>query len=118
MNEPVWTRVQGAATVPSGGLRKLIVGERVFVVVNRAGDYFVLEGRCTHKPEALLGEGILFGDAVMCPWHGYRYDIRTGRNVHPGHARPVGCIPVRVEGDDLLLDLSRYGGLPIDRDRG
>ena len=109
MSDGTWTRVPGAATIPPGELRKLTVGGHPFVVVNQGGDYFVLEGRCTHKPEALLGEGIVFGETVMCPWHGFRYDIRTGRNTHPGHARPVGCVPVRIEGDDLLLDLSRYG---------
>jgi apoptosis-inducing factor 3 len=95
----------GAATLAPGELRRLRVGEREVVVLNHEGGYFALSGECTHKPEALLAEGIVFGDTVMCPWHGFRYDVRTGRNVHPGTARPVACIPVRVDGRDLLVDL-------------
>ncbi|HEX2170963.1 MAG TPA: Rieske (2Fe-2S) protein [Dehalococcoidia bacterium] len=105
MIEADWTRIRGAATVPPGEVRRLVVGDRVFVLVNQAGEYFVLDARCTHKPAASLAEGILFDNTVMCPWHGFRYDIRTGRNVHPGSARSVGCVPVRVDGDDLLLAL-------------
>jgi apoptosis-inducing factor 3 len=105
MSQSGWHRLVGAATLAPGELRRLTVGEREIVLVNAAGDYFALDGRCTHKPEALLAEGLLFGDTVMCPWHGYRYDVRSGRNVHPGHARPIGCVPVRVDGDDLLIGL-------------
>ena len=105
MSDSGWHRLVGAAALAPGELRRLTVGERELVLVNHSGDYLALEGRCTHKPEALLAEGILFQDTVMCPWHGYRYDVRSGWNVHPGHARPVRCVPVRVEGADLLLDL-------------
>jgi nitrite reductase/ring-hydroxylating ferredoxin subunit len=100
-----WKRLAGAAALAPGELRRVTVGEREVVVVNHDGGYFALDGHCTHKPEALLAEGIVYGDTVMCPWHGFRYDVRTGRNIHPGDARPLACIRVRVEGLDLLLDL-------------
>jgi len=61
---------------------------------------------CTHKPDALLAESLLFRGAIMCSWHGYRYDVTTGRNVHPGNARPLARVPVRVDGEDLLLELT------------
>ncbi len=105
MSSQTWTRIKGAATLRPGEMRRLVVEGRVFVLINRAGEYFVLDGRCTHKPDALLCEGIVFEDTVMCPWHGFRYDIRTGRNVHPGNAKPVGRVPLRIDGEDLLLDL-------------
>jgi len=100
-----WHRLVGAATLAPGELRRLTVGGRELVLVNDGGHYFALDGRCTHKPEALLAEGLLFHGTIICPWHGFRYDVRSGRNVPPGHARPVRCIPVRVEGTDLLLEL-------------
>jgi len=100
-----WYRLVGAANLAQGELRRVRVGERELVLVNDADAYFALDGHCTHKPEALLAEGMLFLGTIICPWHGFRYDVRTGRNVHPGEARPLGCVPVRVEGRDLLLDL-------------
>lgn len=100
-----WERLVGVATLAHGELKRLQVRGREVVVLNHEGNYFALDGHCTHKPEALLAEGILYDTAVMCPWHGFRYDVQTGRNVHPGTAPPVACIPVRVEGPDLWLDL-------------
>jgi 3-phenylpropionate/trans-cinnamate dioxygenase ferredoxin subunit len=92
--------------MPAGEVRRVRVGERELVLVRDGNAYFVLDGRCTHKPDALLAEGLLFRGAIMCPWHGYRYDVTTGRNVHPGDARPLARVPVRVDGDDLLLELT------------
>ena len=101
-----WHRLVGAAALAAGELRRVSVGEREFVLVHDGEQYFLLDGRCTHKPEALLAEGVLFRGTIICPWHGFRYDVRTGRNVHPGGARPLGCVPVRIEGSDLLLELA------------
>jgi nitrite reductase/ring-hydroxylating ferredoxin subunit len=41
---------------------------------------------------------------VVCPWHGYEFDVRTG--VHPGNPRArLRKIAVRVSGDDVIVAL-------------
>ncbi len=101
----LWYRLVGEATLAPGELRHLRVDERDLVLVRDGEEYFVLDGRCTHKPEAVLAEGVLFRGAIVCPWHGFQFDVRTGRNVHPGAARPLRCVPVRVDGGDLLIEV-------------
>ena len=39
---------------------------------------------------------------VTCPWHEWRYDVRTGVNTEDAACK-VGTYPVKVEGDDLLI---------------
>src|SRR5437879_12062344 len=43
-----------------------------------------------------LGEGKITGDIVICPWHGYRYHIKTGQYVK-NLEMSVACYPVKVE---------------------
>jgi nitrite reductase/ring-hydroxylating ferredoxin subunit len=74
MSERHWQRIVGAGTLSPGELRRVRVGEREFVLVNDGDRYFLLDGRCTHKPEALLGEGVLFRGTLVCPWHGFQYE--------------------------------------------
>jgi nitrite reductase/ring-hydroxylating ferredoxin subunit len=51
-----------------------------------------------------LGEGDLDGNVVSCPWHGWQFDVMTGNCViRPGLKQDI--YPVKVEGDDLLIDL-------------
>ena len=50
-----------------------------------------------------LGEGELDGKIVVCPWHGWRYDVTTGVNeLNPSIS--VQKYQVKVEGDDLLVE--------------
>ncbi len=40
-------------------------------------DYFALANVCLHRGGP-LGEGNLSGSVVTCPWHGWKFDVRTG----------------------------------------
>jgi nitrite reductase (NADH) small subunit/3-phenylpropionate/trans-cinnamate dioxygenase ferredoxin subunit len=49
-----------------------------------------------------LGEGRITGDIVICPWHGYRYHIKTGEYVkNPDMS--VACYPVKVENGKISV---------------
>jgi len=67
------------------------------------GRYHALSGACAHEGGP-LAEGALIGDSVVCPWHGFDFDIRTGAcGVAPDLS--VSVYPVRVVGADLLVEL-------------
>jgi nitrite reductase/ring-hydroxylating ferredoxin subunit len=59
---------------------------------------------CTHQGGP-LGEGILKGSRLACPWHGWMYDVRTGHCMFPQRGAPVPSYPVRVEGGEVWVDL-------------
>jgi nitrite reductase (NADH) small subunit len=42
---------------------------------------------------------------VVCPWHSWTFDTRTGVALPPDVGK-VGVLPVKVEGEDVLIDLS------------
>jgi nitrite reductase/ring-hydroxylating ferredoxin subunit len=52
-----------------------------------------------------LGEGELAGKIITCPFHGYAFDITTGRNVDFPDDAPATRLPVRREGDRIMVDL-------------
>jgi nitrite reductase/ring-hydroxylating ferredoxin subunit len=70
------------------------IGEQVHAV----GDV------CTHQGGP-LGEGTVKGTRLACPWHGWMYDVRTGQCVFPARGGPVPSYPVRIEGDEVWVDL-------------
>ena len=64
---------------------------------NVDGMVYALDNTCPHAGGP-LGEGELNGEIVECPWHGWRYNVRTGeRSENPEFK--VACYPVEVEGD-------------------
>ena len=81
-----------------GADRKLIQlgGGKAVVIFKIGADFFAVDGWCSHD-KALLTEGDLDGHEIMCPLHGARFDVRTGRNLSLPAVRPVGRYEVKVE---------------------
>ena len=49
-----------------------------------------------------LGEGLLTGDIVRCPWHGWKFSIRTGK-MPEADVVAVRTYEVKIDGDDVLI---------------
>ena len=77
-------------------------GEQV-ALFNVEGEFFAIGNTCLHRGGP-LGEGYLEGDVVTCPWHGWRYNVKTGANA----MMPTAKVPnykVKVEGNDVFVAL-------------
>jgi nitrite reductase (NADH) small subunit len=98
-------RVRVALTneVPAGAGREFTVGDRVIALFNVDGKFHALDGICPHSGGP-LGKGPLRGNVVTCPWHGWQFDVTTGRHCFaPRIQQP--CLPVEVIGDEVFVTL-------------
>ena len=67
------------------------------------GRFHATSPLCPHE-DGPLAEGWIEGDAVVCPWHGFDFELRTGRcRVDEGLA--IAVYPVRVNGSDVEVDV-------------
>ena len=79
-------------------------GEDVAVV--RSGEeYFAIADLCSHA-SIPLSEGDVEDGEIECYLHGSRFDLRTGKPTGLPATQPVAVYAVRVEGDDLLVDVT------------
>jgi 3-phenylpropionate/trans-cinnamate dioxygenase ferredoxin subunit len=77
----------------------------VAVALVRTGDgVYAVEDRCSHE-DYPLSEGWVEDHHLECALHGSRFDLVTGEPDVPPALRPVSVFPVRVEGEDVLVDL-------------
>jgi 3-phenylpropionate/trans-cinnamate dioxygenase ferredoxin component len=98
-----------------GGVEELPEGERFFleidgdpiVVFNVAGGLFAIADLCSHD-SGPLGEGELDDHAVVCPRHGARFDIRTGKVLTMPAIIDIPAYPVRVREGQIEI------GLPVE----
>ena len=70
----------------------------------READFYALSNTCSHRGGPLC-EGELEGTEIVCPWHGAKFDVRTGAALSPPAPRGVRSYPVRVTGTDVELEL-------------
>lgn len=97
---PVDVPVCRVADLAPGQLRHIKVGKQNIAVARVRDDFFALSNVCRHA-FAPLADGVLEGYEVMCPWHGWRYDVRTGTTDHPD--ANVRTYPVAVHNGEVLV---------------
>ena len=78
---------------------------RAVALFNVDGRFYAIDGTCTHRGGP-LSEGELDGTVVTCPWHGARFDVTTGAVLGPPAAAGVGRYDVRVEGEDVKIEIA------------
>lgn len=81
------TAVLALDEVPDGGVVEAMVDGEVVAVARRGEQVWVLDGLCPHA-QGPLGEGALDGDTLVCPYHGWRFDLDTGA-CHTGGGEDV-----------------------------
>ena len=87
------------------GTGKVVEAEgRSLAPFNVAGTFYAIDNTCTHRGGP-LGEGDLVGEVVTCPWHGAQFNVKTGEVLAPPARTGVRSFPVKVQGDDVLVEL-------------
>jgi 3-phenylpropionate/trans-cinnamate dioxygenase ferredoxin subunit len=93
------------AELPPGTVRVLPdAGSEGVGVYNCGGELFALEDRCTHDDGKLCeGEWDPSVCEVICPRHGARFDLRSGRALTLPAYIPVDTYPVHVRDDGMVV---------------
>ena len=114
-----YVRVARREDVPPGTMRRVDVAGHTVALLNVGGDFFAIDDTCSHEETSLSG-GTLSGDVVVCPRHGARFNVKTGRVLSLPAVRSVAVYPVRVEGDEVWIcpDAERPSGVPHRRSAG
>jgi 3-phenylpropionate/trans-cinnamate dioxygenase ferredoxin subunit len=90
--------------IAPGGSRLVILKGKEIVLFNVDGKFFALDNLCTHE-EGPLAEGEVEGHAVTCPWHGAKFDIRTGAVLCDPAYEDVARYNVRVTDSDIEVEV-------------
>lgn len=96
-------KVGPADRLPPGSMMEARAGQTACVVVNAGGELYALEGVCPHRGGP-LAQGALHGHSIVCPWHAWEFDCRTGEYDLDPSIR-LARVPVRVRDGDIYLEL-------------
>ena len=76
---------------------------KMICIANILGHFSAMDNVCLHQGGS-LGQGTVDKGKVVCPWHGWRYDPKTGEA--EGHADlKVKIYPMKVENGEVFVDL-------------
>ena len=98
--------VAKASELPKGERLFVEIDEETIVVFCIAGKFFAIADVCTHD-DGPLGDGDLEEFEIICPRHGARFDVRTGKALALPAVVDIPSYPVRVV--DGMIEV----GLPV-----
>ena len=83
--------------------KELPCGDKTICVANVNGAYSAMDNICLHRGGS-LGQGIIENGKVICPWHGWAWDAKTGVAAQSASMK-VAVYSVRIENGDAFVDL-------------
>jgi NADPH-dependent 2,4-dienoyl-CoA reductase/sulfur reductase-like enzyme/nitrite reductase/ring-hydroxylating ferredoxin subunit len=97
------------------------VGDEEVLLVRSGSRLFAIGAHCTHY-HGPLGDGLVVGDSVRCPWHHACFDLRTGEALRAPALSPVDCWKVeerdgRIFVKEKLAQTPRRPAMPTDAPR-
>ena len=101
--------VASLAELGVGEMKVAKVGEHRVAVIRTASGVHALDNACPHQGYGLV-TGALTGETVVCQWHNWKFDVRTGECIQG--EENVTCHPVQLDGDDVVVSVTE----PTDHD--
>jgi nitrite reductase/ring-hydroxylating ferredoxin subunit len=94
--------VVGAESEIPDGERKIIQAENLSIgVFHHKGQWYAIRNLCLHRGGP-VATGKLAGNNIICPWHGYTYDVTTGRLLLDPTAR-LDTYPVKIVDGQVIV---------------
>lgn len=99
---PDWVPIAEESAISADAGSTFFVDDIEIAVFRTENQLFAIEGRCPHKG-ASLGNGAVDGCTVTCPWHDWKFDLKTGSGL-TNPSSPLATVPVRVNAGSVEID--------------
>jgi 3-phenylpropionate/trans-cinnamate dioxygenase ferredoxin subunit len=98
-----WKEVGNVSDFTTSDRKMVDLGDGQMIGIFKVDDdYFAVNGWCSHEKASLM-HGDVEGHEVVCPVHGARFDLRTGRHLSMPAVRPIASYPLKIEGDAIFI---------------
>jgi nitrite reductase (NADH) small subunit len=101
---PTFTKLTTQSELPPANeAKEFRCGDKQICIANVNGTCSAMDNICLHLGGP-LGQGMIEGGKVICPWHGWAYDPKSGEAAHNPRAR-LAVYPLKIENGDVLIEM-------------
>ncbi|MBI3317884.1 MAG: non-heme iron oxygenase ferredoxin subunit [Candidatus Omnitrophica bacterium] len=99
-----FVKVASTSDLAAGGAKLVEAEGHTIALFNVNGEFYAIDNTCTHVGGP-LAEGMVEGAEVECPWHGAKFNVKTGEVLTPPAGENVASYKVRVSDSDIEIEL-------------
>jgi len=88
---------------PANEAKEFSCGSKAICIANVNGTLTAMDNVCLHRGGP-LGQGMIEGGKVVCPWHGWEWNPATGEAAHSPSAK-IAVYPLRIENGEVLIEI-------------
>lgn len=101
---PAFTKVTVQAELPPiDEAKEFACDGKTICIANVNGTYSAMDNVCLHRGGP-LGQGMVEGNKVVCPWHGWAWDVKTGAAEQDPNMK-VAVYPLKIENGDVMVEI-------------
>jgi nitrite reductase (NADH) small subunit len=99
----MFTKIASQSELPAPNeAKEFPCGDKTICVANVNGEISAMDNICLHRGGP-LGQGVIEEGKVICPWHGWAWDPKTGESGPLG--AKLAVYPVKIDGADVMIDI-------------
>ena len=95
---------EALSTINAGTTRLLIVHQKRICLARVENQFYAVEDKCSHNGESLSKGSINYLGEVVCPWHGYRFQLKTGKEGEE-RSRDLETYPIKTDDTGFYIGL-------------
>lgn len=84
--------------------RLLLAGGKRICLVRTSDSVLAVDDKCSHNGESLSKGKVNYLGEVVCPWHGHRFDLRTGRECGE-RSQDLTVYPIRLDEEGVFVGI-------------
>ena len=97
-------KVGDVSEILPGNAKQIDAGGRTIALFNLKGQFYAIDNSCTHVGGS-LASGKIIDEDVICPLHGARFNIPTGKVLGPPARENISTYKIRIDGDNIEIDV-------------
>ena len=104
-----WIRIfsglnEARQRVPEKAPQLVIIGSLKICLVRNGDNFNAVQDSCTHNGESLSKGHVNFLGEIICPWHNYCFDMRSGQELN-SRSQPLRTYPVKIDDTGIFIGI-------------
>ena len=97
-------RDEAMKKIVEGKPQLIIIGNERICLARHSDEFYSVQDKCSHNGESLSKGKINYVGEVVCPWHGYRFNLKTGREAGE-QSNDLITYPIRIDETGFYIGL-------------